>query len=56
MWDVVSGDGNKPMDLLVQSGYLQMQLTISRPVELAKEYSLPGAQNQTPAGHDDGLG
>ena len=39
-----------------QGGYLQMQLTISRTVELAKEYSLPGAQNQTGAGHKYGLG
>ncbi len=39
-----------------QGGYLQMQLTISRPVELAKEYSLPGSQNQTGARHKYGLG
>jgi len=39
-----------------QGGYLQVQLTISRTVELTKEYSLPGAQNQTGAGHKYGLG
>ena len=44
------------IDLLVQGGYLQMQLPISRTVKLTEEYSLPGAQNQTPTGHQYGLG
>ncbi len=47
-----------PTDSLpfMQGCYLQMQLAISWTVELAKEYSLPGAQNQTGAGHKYGLG